>query len=610
MTTDVAPSAPNPSTAQARVLADELARAGVRHVVVCPGSRSAALAIALHEEPRLAVHVHPDERAAAFVALGIGRASAVPAAVVVTSGTAVANLLPAVVEADHGGVPLLVLTADRPPELRSTGANQTIEQVGRFGSSVRLAIDLGVAEDRADAVATWRSTAARAVAAARGLGTPPGPVHLNVPMREPTVPVTDDGRRSAPAFRTPLDGRGPADPWVEPSIAERAPGPALLDALAERVVGVERGLIVVGGDASVDGRPALSAAAADALASATGWPVLAEGHAAARHAERALRAGAWLVADAAFAAAHRPDLVLRFGRTTVSTALERWLDARVPQVLVERHGGWHDPARALRGLLVVEPDALVRGLAERLAAASGSEWGERWRRADALAAAALDATLDGERVPSELRLARDLARAVPDGASLVVASSRPIRDLDRVLERRPGLEVHANRGASGIDGTVSTALGVALATQRPVTALVGDLALLHDATALLLSPDAPAPDLDLVVVDNGGGGIFDELPPAAHAPAFARLFTVPHGRDLTRLGALHGAEVRVLEGDGALDAIGERTQDRDGSGAGLRFTLVRTDRTHETELRRRTSEAISEQVRAAMRTQADGSVGG
>lgn len=609
MTTDVAASAPNPSTAQARVLADELARAGVRHVVVSPGSRSAALAIALHEEPRLAVHVHPDERSAAFVALGIARASATPAAVVVTSGTAVANLLPAVVEADHGGVPLLLLTADRPPELRATGANQTIDQVGRFGSSVRLAIDLGVAEDRSDAVATWRATAARAIAVARGLVAAPGPVHLNVPMREPTVPVADDGRRRAAPFRTSLDGRGSADPWVEVAVAERTPDPALLAGLAERFVGVERGLIVVGGDASVDGRPALSAGAADALSAATGWPVLAEGHAAARHAERALRAGTWLVGDAAFSSAHRPDLVLRFGRTTLSATLERWLDARVPQVLVERHGGWHDPARSVRGLLAVEPDALAIGLAERLPGPSGSEWGEAWRGADAAITTVIDELLDAERLPSELRLARDLARALPDGAALVVASSRPVRDLDRVLERRTGLEVHANRGASGIDGTVSTALGVALATGRPVAALVGDLALLHDANAPLLSPDAPAPDLHVVVVDNGGGAIFDELPPAEHAPAFARLFTVPHGRDLTRLGALHGAETRVLEGDGALDGFGTLARDAAGTGSGLRFTVVRTDRAHETALRRRLVAVLEERLRGLAPGPSAGSAG-
>lgn len=600
MSDEIGTGAPNPSTAQARVLTDELARCGVRHVVVCPGSRSAALAIALHEEPRLAVHVHPDERSAAFVALGIGRASAVPAAVVVTSGTAVANLLPAIVEADHGGVPLLVITADRPPELRATGANQTIEQVGRFGGSVRLAVDLGVAEDRADAVVTWRATAARAVAVARGLDGPPGPVHLNVPMREPTVPVSDDGRHRTAPFRTELDGRGASAPWVEVSIAARAPDADLVGALVERCVGIERGLIVVGGDASVDGRPALSAAAADALATVTGWPVLAEGHAAARHAERALRAGSWLVGDRDFAAAHRPDLVLRFGRTTLSAGLERWLDARVPQVLVERHGTWNDPGRAIRALVAVEPDALVAALVERLAGPAGSEWSDAWRRADAAAGSAVDDGLDAAGGLAELRLARDLVRALPEGVALVVASSRPVRDLDRVLERRPGLVVHANRGAAGIDGTVSTALGVALANGRPVTALVGDLALLHDSNAALLSPGVPAPDVHLVVVDNGGGAIFDELPPAEHAPAFARLFTVPHGRDLVRLGAFHGAEVSVIEGaapEGRLDAL-VRSGARPG--AGLRLTVVRTDRAREVELRRSLADSVAARVRAAV----------
>jgi 2-succinyl-5-enolpyruvyl-6-hydroxy-3-cyclohexene-1-carboxylate synthase len=194
---DAAPSAPNPSTAQARTIADELARCGVTDVVVCPGSRSGALALAVDAEPRLRCHVHIDERSAGFLALGLGRASGRPAVVVVTSGTAVANLHPAVLEAHHAGVPLIVVAADRPPELRDTGANQTIDQVGLFGGTVRFAVDLGIAEDRRDAVVTWRASVARAVAAARGLGGAPGPVHLNVPMREPTVPVAEDGRTAA-----------------------------------------------------------------------------------------------------------------------------------------------------------------------------------------------------------------------------------------------------------------------------------------------------------------------------------------------------------------------------------------------------------------------------
>lgn len=591
-------TAPNPSTAQARVVADELVRAGVRHVVVCPGSRSAALAIALHQEPRLAVHVHPDERAAAFVALGIGRASAVPAVIVVTSGTAVANLLPAVVEADHGGVPLLVLSADRPPELRATGANQTIDQTGLLAGPARLVLELGVAEDRRDAVVTWRASVARAVAAARGLGGPPGAVHVNLPMREPTVPVPDDGRRRAEPFRSVLDGRGSDVPWVTVDVAPRMPSGDALDALAARLAGVERGLIVVGGDAAVDGRPAIGAASASALAAALGWPVLAEGHAAARHGDRALRAGAWLVGDRAFADAERPDLVLRFGRTTLSSALEAWLDARVPQLLIDRHGGWHDPARSLRGLVVAEADPLARALVERIPFVAASAWWDRWRAADAAASDRIDAVLDADERPSELRLARDVAAALPDGVPLVVASSRPVRDLDRALRQRPGLVVHANRGAAGIDGTVSTALGVALAVGGPTTALVGDLALLHDATGPLLSPDAPTVDLHAIVVDNGGGAIFDELPVADHAPAFARLFTTPHGRDLGRLANLHAAELAVPT---TMAEVTDVVRARATAGSGLAVTVVRTDRDREVELRTRLRDEIGTSL-AALRT--------
>src|SRR6056297_3089876 len=269
--------AANPSHALALVLVDELARGGVTDAVLAPGSRSTALAMALNDEPRIRLHVEIDERSADFLALGIARASLRPAPVVVTSGSAVANLHPAVVEADTGAVPLLLLTADRPPELRHTGANQAIEQVGLFARAPRWQVDLGVPEDRADSNAFWRSSICRALAACIGDGqAPAGPVHVNLPFREPTVPVTDDGRsRAAGPFGAPLDGRADRGPWVRTTVAPRRLEDEELRGLAGRLLATERGLIVAGATPPL-ASTADAAGAVHDLARATGWPVLAE----------------------------------------------------------------------------------------------------------------------------------------------------------------------------------------------------------------------------------------------------------------------------------------------------------------------------------------------
>ncbi len=566
------PTAPNGATAQARVLADELARAGVRHVVVCPGSRSAALAIAVHEDPRLAVHVHPDERSAAFVALGIGRATGVPAAVVVTSGTAVANLHPAAVEADLAGVPLLLLSADRPPELQDTGANQTVRQRDLLGPGLRWAADLGVAEDRADVVRAWRAVVSRAVAAAAGaLGGLPGPVHLNVPAREPTVPVTDDGRTVGAPFTAPLEGRGAFAPWVDVRSVPRAAPPALVAELATRFAGVERGLILVGGEVGV--WPGVPANVVDALARATGWPVLAEPQTPARQGARALAAGSWLAADAAFIDGHRPDLVLRIGRPTIQTSWCR-LAAAGTQILIDAHGGWHDPWRSVAEMIVADPGRLLADVAAHLAVDTTSDWSASWAAADAAVAAAVSDVVAASSALTGLAVARAVLATVPPGATLVVGASLPVRDIDLVPAVRDDLRMISNRGAAGIDGTVGTTLGAAIATGLPTWAFLGDQTLLHDGNGLLLQPDAPAPSVTLVVVDNGGGHVFDALPPGRHAPGFARLFTAPHGRDLADLGRLHGIPATTVVEPADLPAT---LAARAGDGAGAALIIARVD---------------------------------
>lgn len=574
--------AANPSHALALVLVDELARCGVTEAVLAPGSRSTALAMALHDDPRLRLHVEVDERSAGFLAIGLARVTGRPAVVVTTSGSATANLHPAVVEADEAGVPLLLFTADRPPELRHTGANQAIDQLKLYGDAVRWFCEVGVPEDRPGVVAYWRSTTCRAVAEAVGLRGPAGPVHCNLAFREPTVPATDDGRTRADGpFRQPLAGRPDRRAWTTVDLPPRRVPDAELTAFAGRVAGTERGLLVVG-DTTAGPGPL------HALAAATGWPVVAEPTSNARYGPHAVAHAAPLLGVAAFRDAHRPDLVVRVGRPTVSRSVLDLLDDRVPQVVVSPDGAWHDPTRGATDLVVADPDLLVAAVAAQLPVPASSDWGRSWHGADAAAAAAIAGVLADQRGPTEPGAARATLAAVPDGGALVVASSMPIRDLDAWAPTREHVRVLANRGASGIDGFVSTALGVALAHDGPTVALAGDLSFLHDRNGLLVRPDVARLDLVLVVVDNDGGGIFHFLPQADHPGSFERLFGTPHGLDLADVARTHDLGY-VAPGPGSL---ADEVRDRARSG-GLHLVHVRTDRQANRDLHARLQDAVA-----------------
>lgn len=597
------PTAPNPSTAAARVLFDELARCGVRHVVLAPGSRSTALVVAAHDHPDLLVHTEVDERSAAFLALGIGRASGQPAVVVTTSGTAVANLLPAVVEADHDRVPLLLLTADRPADLHGAGANQTIPQVGIFADFPRWTVDLGEPGHEADEVARWRWTACRAhgVAVGRPVEAPavvdldawrePGPVHCNAPFREPTVPVTDDGRSRAAPFTHPLDGADDGAPWAAPETSDHVPHDHVLEDLAATLAHEPEGLVVVGG--AVDGPvgPVVE------VATALGWPVLAEPHARVA-GDGVLDHGTLLLGTEDFVAAHEPALLLQVGRPTVAREVTQ-LVGRAPRIVLDAHGGWgaadDDTATFVRGAVGATLTALLPHVDAAGDGRTGT-WRADWLRADGRVAAALDDALD-ERDLREPGVVRDVAAAVPAGGALVVGSSMPIRDLDLVGRGRVDLTVHANRGASGIDGFTSTALGVAMVHDGPTVAVCGDLTLLHDSNGWLLSPDPAvgAVDLVLVVLDNDGGGIFSFLPQREHVGAFDRLLATPHGRDLGRLAALH--DLTLHRPDAADDVVAAVEQ---GIATGGRHLVhVRTDRDDNLAVHRRLRALVAEELDGA-----------
>ena len=519
----------NPSTAQARVLVDELVRGGVRRAVIAPGSRSAPLALALERHAGMAVHTEIDERSAGFLALGIAKAVQRPVAVVCTSGTAVANLHPAVIEAHHSRTPLLLVTADRPGELRDTGANQTIDQVGLFGSAVRWAADMDVATERRGVVSYWRSMAARAVAEATG--RPAGPVQLNVPLRDPLAPTDDE------SWIESLEGRQDGQPWTSRTADHAVADPSTVQALAGQVARTSRGALVLG-DVAVD------SAAAVAFASAAGWPVLADPHSNARTSDSVVSVADLLLADGGFSRSSTPHMAVVVGRPVLARSVRRWLDEVDQVVLIDADGWWLDPARRSTQIVRADPSAVLDDVAAALGPPPSSDWLSRWQQAERAARAAIDKVLDAQTLPTEPRVARDLAECLPDGTLLAVASSMPIRDLASVMRPRAGLRVLGNRGASGIDGFVSTVLGAAIAHDGPVVALTGDLSLLHDQNGFLLGRE-DRPDAVFVVLNNDGGGIFSLLEYRGD-PGFERLFGTPHGLRLATLAELYGLAYHPL----------------------------------------------------------------
>jgi 2-succinyl-5-enolpyruvyl-6-hydroxy-3-cyclohexene-1-carboxylate synthase len=534
----------NRNLAWCSALADELARGGVRHAVVSPGSRSAPLALALALEPAIRDHALLDERSAAFFALGLARAAREPVALVCTSGTAAANYLPALIEAHHSRVPLIALTADRPPELRDCEAGQVIDQVKLYGSAVRGYHELPLPEPDAGLLRHARAAVARAVALA--CGGIPGPVHLNVPLREPLDAAEVGADRSALESLPALAAAGRGErPFTRAQRAAPARlEPRALAGLAERVRATERGWLVAGPCDAPGLAPALAA-----LAERIGWPLLADPLSQLRcgpHPRGALvDAHDALLRSLSFFSRNRPEAVLRFGAPPTSKAYRTLLesDPRIAQWTVDPHG-WSDPSALASELLRCDPVALASDLAEQLSVRTRGAFARTWIDAGRRARAALDAQLDAQPSPCASAAVRALAEAVPGGTTVFLASSLPVREADLYWPTSGrALRFVANRGANGIDGTFSCALGTA-AAGAPTLLLCGDLALLHDASGWAAAARAGV-DLCAVVIDNDGGGIFELLPAARSFPrdVFERHLAAPHGLDL--VGALRGFGLRA-----------------------------------------------------------------
>jgi 2-succinyl-5-enolpyruvyl-6-hydroxy-3-cyclohexene-1-carboxylate synthase len=544
-----------------RALCDELARCGVRHACTAPGSRCAPLVLSLARERRIRSFSHIDERCAGFFAVGAASASGRPVAVTCTSGTAAANLAPAVIEAFHARVPLIVLTADRPPELRAVGAGQTIDQLKLYGDAAKWFFEVGV-HDATRARRRWiRQLACRAYWTA--LSGRPGPVHLNFPLREPLVlsdPLPED-----------LTGRADGRPLVS---FERSPASASGRELPAR------GVVVAGRDErSGEFGPVVSR-----FAEAAGYPLLADPLSGARRGPATIARYDLLLQHAQLPP---PQLVIRVGDLPTSKALRSWLAALdAEQIALDPDATWHDPDAAISSVIAADPVATL--LAWTPATALDPDWLAAWRAADDAASAAI-ATVLGDRLSEPLVAAR-LGEWLPRDATLFVASSMPIRDVELFFgagELAP--RVLSSRGANGIDGTVSSAFGAAAAQDGPVVLLTGDVALAYDIGGLLAARRLGLA-LTIVVLNNDGGGIFHFLPVSGEADAFEEHVATPHGLEFERAAELYGCGYQLCTTVSDL----RRAVELSIAAAGTAIIEVRTNRAENLALHRRLGEAARE----------------
>lgn len=594
---------PNINALWARVLIDEFARLGLRHACVSPGSRSTPLVLALASHPQVEDLSIVDERAASFQALGLAQVTRRPVVLVCTSGTAAANYLPAICEADASGVPLIVLTADRPQPLRDAGASQAMDQLKLYGDRVRWFHELAQPEFESHKLRYLRSTADYAWD--RACGRRAGPVHLNLPFRKPLEPtaIADGGRDSVPRRMGPderqaVDGRPGGAPWTRTSEGRLAPPTDAVCALAERLVAAERPLILAGADVDAAGARSALAALADALA----VPVLAEPTSRLRYGSSTpniLGEGSWLAASGLYEAFGRPDLIVRLGRAPLLWSLQGLVDDQVTeQVAVTADPYRHDPEHRVCWKIVADP---ARVLEEALAhvgrLGTGQSGATRWLEAHRQAAVAARGALASACAETDALVEPAvwwaLGRAMPSDAAIFVSNSMPVRDLDAFLPASPEpLEVFFNRGINGIDGVVSTGLGVARGRvgRGPTVIVTGDVALAHDIGALAA---AEGVDATLVVIDNGGGGIFEHLPIAenrggAAGEVFERHFITPQRGVVERVRGF-GVPVAVARtGDALREAVAASFAE-----PGVQAVIVPTDRRDDLAWRRACRQRIT-----------------
>lgn len=584
-------TAPNRNVFWAKTFVDELARCGLEHICIAPGSRSTPLVIAFAENPGVTIHSIIDERSAAFFALGLGLAMGKPAAVLCSSGTATVNFHPAVVEARYGQVPMLILTADRPHELRDSGANQTVDQVKLFGDHVLWFYDVALpeAEPPAVAVRNLRTLAARAYAKTQGFE--PGPVHLNFPFRKPLEPIPVSGDQTD-VEPHPFDN---TRPFTNVSRGRIHPSEQQIALLAEAIQQSERGLIICGPRTPYD------EGFAQALASfsqRTRFPIFADVLSNVRCSPILQAVGGYdtFLQEPPF---EPPDLILHFGAMPASSALEQWLN-RIPtlrRVLITANGVWTDAYHRLTEMIQADETTLLQEVQRSLVASnhrrSQQTWSQQLDEAERITWQQLDEVLsqqifDGAAVGA-------IINAVPPATQVFTASSLPVRHAEQFVKPQlKSLRFYANRGASGIDGTISSAFGIAAADRhRPVVLIIGDLAFYHDMNGLLASKRDDLRNLTIFLINNDGGGIFKRLPIADFEPPFTELFLTPHGLDFAPAVQMYGLDYQRVE---TLDAL-RQIASQIGTASKAAVIEIRTDAQHDFERRNE----INQRVQTALR---------
>ena len=597
-------------------IVDELARAGVQHACLCPGSRSAPLALMLAEQSQIRLWMHLDERSAGFFAMGMAKASRRPVVLLCTSGTAAANFLPAIVEAHYARVPLLVLTADRPPELRDTGAPQTIDQIKLYSPYAKWFVEMALPEATPDMMRYARSVACRAVSQA--LAEPAGAVHLNFPFREPLTPIPVEPSHTDEAREAYL-GRADGKPYTSVVSAPRQADPKLIAAFADELSKIERGLIIAGPQTD----PEFPAAVAR-LSLALGYPILADPLSKVRCGphplDNIMDGYDAFLRDPATVERLAPEVILRFGAMPTSKPVLFYLQ-RYPhmrQVLVDGGGGWQDAARLASDVIHADArlfcEALsnrspqphsLRGRGEqdslprvREGQGEGSVWLNLWRAVNRRTRQAMTTQLSAFDEPFEGCVFSELAECLPEGAACYVSSSMPVRDLDTFFSGSDrSIRFLSNRGANGIDGVVSSALGASAVSPGPLVLVIGDLAFYHDMNGLLAAKLHQL-RATIILVNNDGGGIFSFLPQAAHPQHFEQLFGTPHGLDFRPAAEMYGAAFHRPETWGEF-----RRVVKDGLNSnGLTIVEVRTDRESNVTMHRQVWRAVAQSLAKLLST--------
>ena len=584
-------TAPNRNTLWARTLVSELAAGGVDTVCIAPGSRSTPLTVAFHDHPQIEILSFLDERSAGYFALGRGRRTGKPTPVVCTSGTAAANFHPAVMEANEGRVPLLVLTADRPPELQDSGANQTTDQTKLYGDAVRWYRTLAEPEAEPRKLRSLRVTAARAIA--ESTGTPPGPVHLNVPFRKPLEPTHVEGDVPASLPETaPLAVEGRDGPFVETSRGTGGPSREDVARLTAAFDAADRPLVVCG----PANQPTPSREALSRFVERTNAPVLADplsGHRFGPHVESGICGGYdSYLADPGLLP--EPDLVVRFGASPTSKTLRKYLaDVPARQFVVDPAGGWREAECTATDLVTAAPTPLVDALADQVDEGD-RDYREQFERAERAYWNHVTGACRAEYFEGALLHA--VAERAPRPGTIFVSNSMPVRDLDRFgRPQNAELTTLGNRGVSGIDGIVSSGLGAGSATDDHLVLVLGDLALYHDMNGLL-AVDRCDVDATIVLVDNDGGGIFHKLPIEEFDPPFTEQFRTPHGLDFEPAAGLYDlAFERTQTLDGFTEAF-----DRAVESTGTTIVSAETDSESSHRYRERLHESALDAIRETL----------